>query len=292
MIRAIQNPSSEETVYGLTRRGTIALFMVCALVLTTLGLVVAALFGQSSESGHIKDQARTLEVVLGENRTVLGELEAEVVREQALTDMAADAYCRLKRYETLSGGAVLRIASGFHLLSRRAQARWRDALEAVARIPAASSCSGVPVGLRGPSRPSKRSEAHGLVLAGERLVLAPSAPATGRSGPVRGGPVAHSNPPARRPPAPPSLRSPPAPPPVVAPPPTPPPVVAPPPAAEEERHGHSEEGHGHGHGHGQDEQGVEVEAGIEHGPHVHIGAGTVKAPNRAVRFARPSQGGS
>jgi hypothetical protein len=142
---------------------------VIAIVFLAIGFAVLHNQGvkQRHDSTRIGEQAEGLEVLSGENRLLISELETEIGRERSQAIEARDAYCRLKHYETLSGGAVLRIAAGFHLLSPRAQARWRVALERVAQIPAASSCSGAPVGLR---RPSSRPGGHSLVSQGEALV--------------------------------------------------------------------------------------------------------------------------
>lgn len=211
-----------------------------AIVFLGVGFVV--LHDQSvklgNDSKRIGEQTMSLEALSAQNGTLIVTLEAEVARERSRAIQAADAYCRLKHYETLSGGAVLRIAAGFHLLSSRAQARWRVALERVAQIPAASSCSGTPVGLR---RPPSRPEDRSLVSQGEALV----APSVGA--PIIHRPPAHHphvTPPSRHttpqpaprapsiapPPLPPAAPSPPSPPPHSPPiPPAPPPVpVAPP----------------------------------------------------------------
>lgn len=246
MIRAIQSPSLDRPVFALTRRGVIGLLVGAAVMFTAIVLLVIALVGQHHQGVQIKSLTM-------EDGTLIAGLAGEVSRERAQVVAARDAYCRLKHYETLSGGAVLRIAASFHLLSPRAQARWRNALEAVERIPAASSCSGAPVGLKASGSP----QAHSPLRVGEALPAVSVQAPTAHSAPAHG----HGNPPhqAGVPVSPPS-QSPPAQPSVAAPVPTStPPIVTPSPP----------ESHGH-----EDEQGaVEAEVGIGHGPRVHIGWG-------------------
>lgn len=255
-------------MYGLTRRGTIGLFVVCALVVTSLVLLVVALFGQGHDSKRLGEQAYALEALSSQNRVLIAGLEAEVERERSQAIQAADAYCRLKHYETLSGGAVLRIAAGFHLLSSRAQARWRVALERVAQIPAASSCAGTPVGLR---RPSDSPEDRSLVLEGEALV-APSigAPIVRRPSVHHPVVVPHHVTPGPVHPSPPTMVPIPSPSPspaVPAPAPAPPGPTSPPPMPGPDK---SERAHGPEQGKGPE---VETEVGVEHGPHIHVGVG-------------------
>lgn len=139
MIRAVQNPNGVVT-YSLTRRGVVAAGGALGVGLTTLVLVIVALAGQHRQESQIagveESQAR-----------VILTLDGEVAHQRELAANAAVAYCRLKRYESTSGEAVLRIAVQFHLLSAVAQREWKDALTGVRAIPAAARCSGTGFGV-------------------------------------------------------------------------------------------------------------------------------------------------
>lgn len=134
MIHAVQNPNGVVT-YSLTRRGVVAAGGALGVGLTTLVLVVVALAGQHRQESQIAGVEES-------QAQVILTLDGEVAHQRELAANASVAYCRLKRYESTSGEAVLRIAVQFHLLSVVAQREWKDALAGVRAIPAAARCSG------------------------------------------------------------------------------------------------------------------------------------------------------
>lgn len=139
MIRAVRS-SAGPTTYSLTYRGVLGLGALFGGGITMLVLVIVTLVGQHAQTSRIAALTRS-------NAQLLIGLRDEVHHEQLLAVEAKDAYCRLKHYESVSGRTVLAIAIHFHLLNKDAQVRWRHALGAVDAIPAATRCTGVPVGL-------------------------------------------------------------------------------------------------------------------------------------------------
>lgn len=172
MLRSLEKTDDGLRLYAFTARGIMIISILIALS-TTMGVLgIVALQNTRIEAKH--------ERILDEsNKKLLVKLENVVANQRNALAEVRDAACRIKRYETLSGTTVLRIASKFKLISPAAQKDWRKDLELVADIPAAPQCSGklpatqarsgaaadqsaaIPVLGRAPERPAANRRAGG-----------------------------------------------------------------------------------------------------------------------------------
>lgn len=107
MLRQLEKSDDGFHLYAFTARGVMVVSMLLSMNITMGVLGIAAL--QNTRAQNLRER---------------------------------DALCRIKHYETLSGGTVLNIAVKFKLISLTDQKDWREALKLVADIPAASKCSG------------------------------------------------------------------------------------------------------------------------------------------------------